>query len=824
MGDPDYFMEASVKTRNLGLAMSLIVTPLLLGFIYIDSITPPFHGIFWWRIGGLIPALLFLSYALFLFPTFQRFAIPFHAVQLAGLIIMMTGISADLATRPDFPQFGRTALASSLTICIFTDFAFAAGARKYLLAILLPPLAAMSVYIVAAGASLTQMEQLWLICNPAAVALALSLLALFQERLSAKEFRVRAELSRAENALRESERKYHALFENAEVGMFQMLQNGSKVIDVNRKYLELTGRSRGEMIGKPLAFHWADPREHEEMMAVLARDAHVTNFECRIRTGRGEERSCLASLSLLPEQQIVEGSVLDITERKRLEADRETVLKRLEFVMATTRTGLDIIDEDYIVRYVDPARLRIMGQPEGRLCYGYFRGRFSLCGDCAMQRALKTHKIQVEEQTLPSEDNRQTQVTALPYQDESGKWLVAEVIVDISERQKAEAERLDLERRVASAQKLEGLGILAGGVAHNFNNLLTVILGHADLLKGAVSKDPSMAFSVLEIIKASERSRDLVSQLLSLGKQPVMNFRPIDLNTVIRECGTILRQTLRENISIDYRLSPSPCPVAADPGRIEQILLNLASNAQDAIPREGLIEIATTEVVLDGAVARRHEDIPPGRYVRLTFGDNGEGMAAETLGKIFTPFFTTKEQGKGTGLGLFSTYGLVKQHNGKIEVESSPHAGTRFTIYLPRIETPLEEAKPAQPMASPQGTETILLVEDEEPIRMMISYHLRSLGYKVLEASDGVSGLQVFSEYGEEVHLLVTDVVMPRMNGTDLRDRLREQSPGLKVLFVSGYQKEVISTYVNGAEEMDLMLKPFSGQDLACRVREILDR
>jgi two-component system, cell cycle sensor histidine kinase and response regulator CckA len=316
----------------------------------------------------------------------------------------------------------------------------------------------------------------------------------------------------------------------------------------------------------------------------------------------------------------------------------------------------------------------------------------------------------------------------------------------------------------------------------------------------------------------------LVSQLLSLGKRPVLNFRPLDLNTVVRECGTILRQTLRENISIDYRLSPSPCPVAADPGRIEQILLNLASNAQDAIAKEGFIEIATTEVVLDGAVARRHEDLPPGRYIRLTFGDSGEGMAAETLGKIFTPFFTTKEQGKGTGLGLFSAYGLVKQHNGKIEVESSPHAGTRFTIYLPRIETPLEEARRQQPITAPQGTETVLLVEDEAPIRMMISQHLRSLGYKVLEASDGVSALQAFSESGEAVHILVTDVVMPRMNGTDLHGRLREQTPDLKVLFVSGYPKEVISTYVNGAEEMDLMLKPFSGQDLAYRVREILDR
>ncbi len=471
MRDHAYFMEASAKTRNLGLAMSLILAPVLFGFMYIDSITPPLHGILWWRIGALVPAVLYLLYALFLFPTNERFAIPLHTIQLAALIIMMCGITADLATRADFPPFGKTALISSLILCIFADFAFAAGARKYLAAILLPPLAVMSIHV-AAAASLTQMEQLWLISNPTATALVLSILALYQERSSAKDFKVRSELRRAENALRESEKKYHSLFENADVGMFQMLPDGSQLIDVNRKCLELTGRARQEMVGRPLAIHWADLREHEEMMAAFARDLHVANFECRITTAQGGERNCLTSLSLLREQQIIEGSFLDITERKRLEADREAALKRLEFVIETTRTGLDIIDENYVVQYVDPARQKDLGSPEGKLCYEYFRGRSTVCDGCAMQRALKTHKIQVLEQTLPREGNRPTQITALPYQDDSGKWLVAEVIVDISERKKAEAERLDLERRVAASQKLEGLGILAGGVAHNFNNLL----------------------------------------------------------------------------------------------------------------------------------------------------------------------------------------------------------------------------------------------------------------------------------------------------------------------------------------------------------------
>ena len=822
MRNRDYFIEASTKTRNLGLVMSLVVAPIMLLFIYFDSITPPMHGILLWRLAAIIPALLFLVYSLFLFSSSSRFAIPFHIAQLSGLIIMISGCTAELATRPDFPDFGRTALISSLVICIFAAFVFAGGARKYLAVILFVPLGTMSAYLLVAGKALTQMELLWLICNPMAMAIVVSALAHHQERSSVREFKVRVELKQAENALRESEKKYHELFENAEVGMFQMGLDNPEITDVNRKCLELTGRTRDEMIGKHSAFHWADKREYTEMMRILARDGHVTNLECRIVNALGEERNCLTSLSMLPDRQTVEGSLLDITDRKRLEAEREAMLRRLEFVIATTRTGLDIVDENYVVQYVDPGRQKVLGDPKGRLCYEYFLGRSSVCDDCVMQKALNTHTIQVQEQTLPHD--RSVQITALPYRNESGKWLVAEVVVDVSERKRAEAERLNLERRIASAQKLEGLGILAGGVAHNFNNLLTVILGHADLLRETLPKDSPLASWVLEIIKASYRSRDLVSQLLSLGKQQVMELRPFDLNSIVRECAATLRQALRENIVIDYHLSTSPYVVAADPGRLVQILLNLASNAQDAIPREGRIEIATAEAVLDGALARRHEDLPPGRYIRLTFSDTGEGMGSETLRKIFTPFFTTKEQGKGTGLGLFTVYGIVKQHGGRIEVESSPGTGTRFIIYFPRIEMPVEEGQAAEAALAPVGTETILLVEDEAPIRDMLSHHLRSLGYKVLEASDGPSALQVFSDCGRVVHILVSDVVMPRMNGMDLRDLLQRQIPGLKALFMSGYAKDEISTYAVGAQEMELILKPFTGQTLASRIREILHR
>jgi PAS domain S-box-containing protein len=492
-GDSAYFQEACTKTRNLGLVMSLVVVPIMAVFIYLDSLAPPLHGILLWRLAAAIPALLFLVYALLLFRSLPHLSVALHTVQLTGLILMISGCTAQLATRTGFPDFGKTALVSSLVICIFADFVFAGGARKYLAPILFVPLAAMSAYLLAAGTALTQIELLWLICNPLATAIIVSVLALYQERSSVREHKVRVELGRAEAALQRSEKKYHALFENAEVGMFQMDPASLVISDVNQKCLELTGRARHEMLDTSFADYWSDPNECAEMNRLLARDRRVKDMECRITNAREEERNCLVSLSLHPEQQVLEGTLLDITERKRLEA-----------------------------------------------------------------------------------------------------------------------ERLDLERRVAASEKLEGLGILAGGVAHNFNNLLTVILGHADMLKDAFPRGSPTASSVQEIIKAGFHSRDLVSQLLSHGSQKPVTLKSADLNEMIGESSSMLRQAIRGNIAIDYELSTSPSIIAADPGRIEQVLLNLALNAQDAIENEGRILIETKDVVREETFARRHEDLPPG--------------------------------------------------------------------------------------------------------------------------------------------------------------------------------------------------------------------
>ena len=522
--------------------------------------------------------------------------------------------------------------------------------------------------------------------------------------------------------------------------------------------------------------------------------------------------------------RLLDGLQKELSERKQLEAEREEATQRLEFVVGATQTGFDIIDANYDMQYIDPARMKMFGDYRGRKCYEYFRGRSSPCGNCAMIRALATHTVEVTESTNPAVATRPTQVTAIPYQTESGEWMVAEVSVDISERKKAEAERLELERRMLSAQKLEGLGILAGGVAHNFNNLLAVMLGYAQLLRDKTSAEVEFKAAVDEIIKAGFRSRDLIGQLLAMGRRQTFDLVPLDLNQVITESRTFLRQAIRDNVTIEFRLASTPCPVMADAGRIEQILLNFALNAQDAILRDGSLIYETSETVLDGARARRHEDMAPGRYILLTVSDTGAGMDRETMDRIFDPFFTTKKEGKGTGLGLSTVYGIVKQHGGNIEVESEPGHGTRFKIYLTRTDVPLQRSRDASPTQDREGTETLLLVEDQDSVRVLLGRQLRSLGYTVLEAASGTDALRIAAEHKSDVHLLLTDVILEGMNGLELYNLLTRERAGIRVLYASGYTKGVLTNHGVAEEGVDFIQKPFDMHALAAKVREVLDR
>ncbi|MGD0726162.1 MAG: ATP-binding protein [Spirochaetia bacterium] len=395
---------------------------------------------------------------------------------------------------------------------------------------------------------------------------------------------------------------------------------------------------------------------------------------------------------------------------------------------------------------------------------------------------------------------------------------------ELSERKRAEKERLDLQRRILAAQKLEGLGLLAGGVAHDFNNTLAVILGCAEMLKTGQASESDARGYLEEIIDAAGHSRDMTRKLLAIGRRQSLEMKPLNLNDVILGSESILRRTVRESIVLDLRLAPSPPFILADAGQIEQVILNLAANAQDAMPHGGRLRIETSELLIDEAYAKSKGDVAPGRHVRLAVSDTGVGMDREILERVFEPFFTTKAEGMGTGLGLSTVYGIVKQHGGSIDVQSETAQGTCFVIYFPATEVPLSHADRVEPSFGAIGEETVLVVEDQDQVRKLVCQHLRSLGYAVLEAKDGTSALHLASGYDGVVHLLVSDVVLEGMNGRELYDRLADERPGIKVLFMSGYAKDILSRHGVSGEGGALIQKPFTHQVFASRVHDVLHR
>jgi CheY-like chemotaxis protein len=372
---------------------------------------------------------------------------------------------------------------------------------------------------------------------------------------------------------------------------------------------------------------------------------------------------------------------------------------------------------------------------------------------------------------------------------------------------------------------MESMGRLAGGIAHDFNNLLAVISGYGEILRRRVTADPQLVRYVDDIVKAAERAAQLTRQLLAFSRKQVLQPRILSLNLVVEETEKMLRRVIGEDILLLTVFDEHLGSVRADPGQIEQILMNLAVNARDAMPRGGRLTIETGNVVLDERFARYHAGVEPGGYVLLAVSDTGSGMTPQTLGHIFEPFFTTKEPGKGTGLGLATVHGIVKQSGGHIWVYSEPGHGTTFKIHLPRADAPETEPPPpaAAPGELPRGTETILLVEDEASVREILRECLEASGYTVLEASRGEEALSICANPEAPVHLVMTDVVMPGMSGRELAERLRLSRPEIRILYMSGYTDDAVVIHGVLSEDMAFLQKPFSVENLARKVREVLD-
>ncbi len=386
------------------------------------------------------------------------------------------------------------------------------------------------------------------------------------------------------------------------------------------------------------------------------------------------------------------------------------------------------------------------------------------------------------------------------------------------------AERMKLEAQLRQAQKMEAIGQLAGGIAHDFNNLLTVILSYSEILLMRQRNDPSSTEPLLEIRSASERAASLTQQLLAFGRRQVLRPRVIDLNESVHTVERMLRRVLGVDIQLETHLDPHLGTTNADPGQVEQVLMNLAINARDAMPQGGRLTIETANVELDETLIRQHATrIHPGRFVSMIVSDTGVGMDAATRERIFEPFFTTKEPGKGTGLGLSTVIGIVEQSGGSISVCSEPNHGTTFKIYLPLADG-AAEAPTVHSLERPRGNETLLLVEDEASVRKVTCAILRGAGYTVLEAENGEQAIRIMEAEYRAIDLVITDVVMPGMGGPDFWREMRDRHLDAPVLYMSGYARSTLTDGELDAPNASFIEKPFTAAGLLDAVRELLDR
>ncbi|GAB4362354.1 MAG: hypothetical protein Kow00128_02040 [Deltaproteobacteria bacterium] len=585
------------------------------------------------------------------------------------------------------------------------------------------------------------------------------------------------------------------------------------------------GWTAKEAAGK---FHPIVPKEKEEEFRRIREEALAgkvfSGLELRRKRKDGSDIDITVSTSPIrdPDGTVigVMSILTDITDRKR--AERE--LRLLATAIEQSAETVMITDRNGTILYVNPAFEKITGYAReeaigadprmlksGKQGEDFYRRMWGtiLRGDVWSGVFVNRKK----DGTLYEEE-----AILSPVRDAAG-----EIVNFVAVKRDVTQERR-MEEELRHAQKMEAVGRLAGGVAHDFNNLLTAITGYSQMLLERLGEEDPSRKEIAEIRKAGERAAALTRQLLAFSSKQVLRPKVMDLNSVVSDMRKMLRRLIGEDIELVTVYKDDTAFVRADPGQVEQVLANLVVNARDAMPQGGRLLIETASVDLAEEYVSRHDPMPPGRYVMLAVTDSGCGMDGATLSRIFEPFFTTKPKGKGTGLGLSTVYGIVKQSGGYIWAYSEPGKGTVFRIYLPRVEP--EAASPEKgdaPAIAGEGAETILVTEDEEMVRDLVCTILRRNGYRVLEARDGEEALEVVERHEGPIHLLVTDVVMPRIGGPELAERLAQLRPGIRVLFISGYTDTAVTKLGMITPGSAFLEKPFVPGALVSRVRTLLD-
>ena len=524
------------------------------------------------------------------------------------------------------------------------------------------------------------------------------------------------------------------------------------------------------------------------------------------------------------------GIIMDVTERKRVDEALQVSNQRYRNLFDQANEGLVVMTTQGQIAEVNQAFAEMHGYSVEELSGKDIQHLDALRERTLEERAAIIHRLESGEVVRFDVEHIHKDGHSFPLSvttsqiNLGGQSLWLAFHQDITARRQAEAERATLETQLQQARKMESVGRLAGGVAHDFNNMLGVILGHTELALEQVSPGQPLHVNLSKICQAATRSADLTRQLLAFSRQQTITPKALDLNEMVQGMLTLLRPLIGEDIDLKWHPAADLWPVRMDPSQIDQLLTNLLVNARDALSDVGKVTLETGNTTFDEGYCAEHAGSVPGEYVRLDVSDDGCGMDKDTLSHVFEPFFTTKQLGKGTGLGLSTAYGIVKQNNGFISVYSEPGEGSKFSIYLPRHAGEAQPAGTSSPATAPRGQETILLVEDEPAILELAATILERQGYTVLAAPTPGDAIQLGSRHPGPIHLLLTDMIMPGMNGRDLAKNLLAGNPHLKSLFMSGYTAGAIGHHGVLDADVSFIQKPFSINDLAAKVRETLDR
>ncbi len=549
------------------------------------------------------------------------------------------------------------------------------------------------------------------------------------------------------------------------------------------------------------------------MLVALMVVVLVQQLLLRRRGALSESRQREAARQTEERGRYLNALIEDITDRRRAERQLRESEERFRRLAEASFEGIVVLEGDEIIDanelyagMLGRAPPQVIGRPIDELIVPEER-------PAVMERIRRGDERAFEHGLLRADGTRLTVEVRCRTATAAGGAVRVVAVRDVTEHKR-------FEREIQQAQKMEAVGRLAGGIAHDFNNLLTVIQGYGQLLERELEPGP-LRDQAEAIHRATAQASLMTQQLLAFGRQQPPQPMLLDLNKVLAATEKLLRRLVRADIEVRVRAGDGLGKIKADPGQIQQVILNLTINAVDAMPQGGVLSLDTLDSSLDTDRPQRPPSLPPGAYVLLRVRDTGTGMDPETLSRVFEPFFTTKE-GKGTGLGLATVYGIVNQNGGRIAIDSTPGEGTAFSIYLPRVIEPVDAAKKHPARQAPRGSETVLVVEDEAGVRRLTVDLLRHHGYHVLEAADGRRALAEVERYSGDIHLILTDVVMPDLNGPQMIRRAVARRPRVKVLYMSGYADDVL--YRAGpAEDTVILQKPFSVEELAQRVRETLD-